>query len=46
VQVIGPDTGPSTVLLYSRSQLGRGDFGVNRARIERWIGLIELGAQK
>ena len=38
--------GGSTVLIYSRSQLGRGDLGVNRARIERWIGLIEAAAQK
>jgi len=38
-----PDGG-STVLIYSRSQLGRGDLGVNRARIERWIGLISNAA--
>ncbi len=29
--------GRSTLALYSRSQLGRGDLGVNRARIERWL---------
>ena len=29
--------GRSTLALYSRSQLGRGDFGVNRGRIERWL---------
>lgn len=46
IKVIGPPSGPSTVLLYSRSQLGRGDLGVNRARLERWIGLIEAAAQK
>jgi uncharacterized protein (DUF1499 family) len=27
----------STLALYSRSQIGRSDFGVNRARIERWL---------
>ncbi len=27
----------STIALYSRSQLGHGDMGVNRARIERWL---------
>lgn len=27
----------STLALYSRSQLGKGDFGVNRARIKRWM---------
>jgi uncharacterized protein (DUF1499 family) len=29
--------GHATLALYSRSQLGHGDMGVNRARIERWI---------
>jgi uncharacterized protein (DUF1499 family) len=29
--------GRSTIALYSRSQIGRGDFGVNRARIRRWL---------
>ena len=29
--------GQSTIALYSRSQLGQGDFGVNRARIARWL---------
>ena len=27
----------STVAIYSRSQLGYGDLGVNRGRIERWL---------
>lgn len=29
--------GRSTVAIYSRSQLGHMDMGVNRARIERWL---------
>lgn len=29
--------GRSTLALYSRAQLGFGDMGVNRARIERWL---------
>ena len=29
--------GRSTIALYSRSQLGKSDLGVNRARIERWL---------
>ena len=33
--------GRSTLALYSRSQLGSGDMGVNRARIERWLGRLE-----
>jgi uncharacterized protein (DUF1499 family) len=31
-----PD-GRSTIALYSRSQLGESDLGVNKARIERWL---------
>ncbi|MFN0192399.1 MAG: DUF1499 domain-containing protein [Aestuariivirga sp.] len=29
--------GRSTIALYSRSQLGKSDLGVNRTRIERWL---------
>lgn len=29
--------GQSTIAIYSRSQLGKSDLGVNRARIERWL---------
>jgi uncharacterized protein (DUF1499 family) len=29
--------GRSTIALYSRSKLGYGDLGANRARIERWL---------
>ena len=32
---LGPSR--STLAIYSRSQLGRKDFGINLARIERWI---------
>lgn len=46
VKVASLPDGRSAVLLYSRSQIGRGDMGVNRARIERWIKLIEAAAQK
>ncbi len=46
VQVMPASGGGSAVLLYSRSQLGKSDFGVNRARLERWIGLIQAAAQK
>jgi uncharacterized protein (DUF1499 family) len=27
----------STVVIYSRSQLGKSDLGVNHARVERWL---------
>jgi len=33
--------GKSTVAIYSRSQLGYGDMGVNKARIERWLTKLE-----
>jgi uncharacterized protein (DUF1499 family) len=29
--------GGSTLAIYSRSLLGRSDFGVNHARVERWL---------
>ena len=31
----------STLAIYSRSLLGRYDFGVNRARIARWLAVLE-----
>ena len=41
VQVVPKKDGGTAVLLYSRSQIGRSDLGVNRARLERWIALIQ-----
>jgi len=35
-----PATDGSTLAIYSRSLIGRGDFGVNRARIERWLAVL------
>jgi uncharacterized protein (DUF1499 family) len=37
VRLFDLPNGQSTILIYSRSQLGRGDLGVNRARIRRWL---------
>ena len=31
----------STLAIYSRSLVGRGDLGVNRARIERWLAKLD-----
>lgn len=46
VQIVGQGEGRSTLALYSRSQIGLSDFGVNRARIERWLKRIgEIAAQ-
>jgi uncharacterized protein (DUF1499 family) len=44
VRFIDLGEGRSTIALYSRSQLGEGDFGVNRARIERWLAKLEKEA--
>lgn len=39
IRVVYLPRGPaaSTLALYSSSQLGRSDFGVNRARLEHWL---------
>jgi uncharacterized protein (DUF1499 family) len=31
----------STLAIYSRSLVGRKDFGVNRARVERWLAALD-----
>ena len=30
----------SSIALYSRSKLGRSDFGANKARLERWLAML------
>lgn len=37
LRLVDLPNGQSTILIYSRSQLGEGDLGVNRARIRRWL---------
>lgn len=37
VEIIAVDSSRSTVALYSRSVIGISDFGVNRARLARWL---------
>jgi uncharacterized protein (DUF1499 family) len=37
VKIIDRGEGRSTLALYSRSQVGRADFGVNRKRLQRWL---------
>jgi uncharacterized protein (DUF1499 family) len=34
----------SSIALYSRSRYGRSDFGKNKQRIERWLGMLERAA--
>lgn len=36
-RVYGAGPGQSMLALYSRSQIGHSDLGVNRARLERWL---------
>jgi hypothetical protein len=37
IEVLPLDDGRSTFAAYSRSRIGTYDFGVNHARLERWI---------
>jgi len=40
VRYIEQPEGRSSLAMYSRSQLGRSDLGVNKARLERWLGKL------
>ena len=40
VEVIPIGENQSTLALYSRSLVGRKDFGVNRARLQRWLAAL------
>ncbi len=40
VQSVALSDGAS-IIIYSRSNYGYGDFGVNRERVERWLALLE-----
>ncbi len=44
VRIVREGEGRSTLALYSRSQIGYSDLGVNRARIERWLEAIRARA--
>jgi hypothetical protein len=44
VKVVPTAEGGSAVLIYSRSQLGKDDMGVNLARVKRWAELIRKAA--
>jgi uncharacterized protein (DUF1499 family) len=41
-QVLPLPEGQSTLALYSRSLVGRKDFGVNRARLRRWLAALQV----
>ena len=46
VKVVPESDGKTAVLIYSRSQIGRADMGVNLARVKRWSDLIVTQAGK
>jgi uncharacterized protein (DUF1499 family) len=39
-----PADGGSTLAIYSRSLIGRKDFGVNRARVTRWLAKLDASS--
>ena len=41
VEVFPANENKSTLAIYSRSLVGRRDFGVNRARVERWLAALD-----
>jgi uncharacterized protein (DUF1499 family) len=41
VQVFPLPDGNATLAIYSQSNYGHGDFGVNKDRVRAWIGLID-----
>ncbi len=40
VQVVPQDGSKSALAVYSRSRVGYSDLGVNRKRVERWLGKL------
>jgi len=46
VKVVPAADGSTAVLIYSRSQIDKGDMGVNLARVKRWAELIGAAAGK
>lgn len=43
-QILPVDTESSTLAVYARARYGYRDFGVNRARIERWVARLQRQA--
>ena len=44
VHTYAQNAGSSTLAVYSRSQVGRSDLGVNRQRIEAWLAALALAS--
>jgi uncharacterized protein (DUF1499 family) len=37
------DASHAAIAIYSRARYGKGDFGVNLKRVQRWLGLLGVG---
>ncbi len=46
VSVGGPESGPSTLAIYSRSVYGHSDLGANRARVEAWVAALQTTIER
>jgi uncharacterized protein (DUF1499 family) len=46
VRIVPVAADASTIAIYSRSQIGYSDWGVNRKRIERWLDAIAARASR
>jgi uncharacterized protein (DUF1499 family) len=44
IAVLAVADNQSTLAIYSRSLIGRGDLGVNSARIARWLAALDTAA--
>lgn len=40
IQIVDADEGRSALAVYSRAKIGIRDFGVNKARITRWVNAL------
>ncbi len=45
VRFLDREDGGSTLAIFSRSRFGRSDFGVNRARVEKWLADLPASAR-
>jgi uncharacterized protein (DUF1499 family) len=46
VSVAGPDQGPSTLVIWSRSVYGHSDLGANRKRVEAWLAALQTTMER
>jgi uncharacterized protein (DUF1499 family) len=46
IQIFDLPDGHSTLAIYSASKYGRSDLGVNKARVMKWLAVIEMAASR